>query len=226
MAEYLPKETSYPIYSFTMDYGHFLYLFPLARSLVCWSLLRKFEFEDYAIKFSIRLNREFNGYNSEQVKFFSLSGTHCDDFSPFKRLCFSSLFLTTIETIEFIREHRIVSFSLVHRKAIKHIWLCAVDVKGFADETNKITKQLIFQNHQQTVRDFTCSPLNRIFFFSFSLFIITCFLSSLLFVSLAHFYSESTLHGVSNTNECTASKSERLKRQRWRWRQKLQRQNE
>lgn len=84
----------------------------------------------------------------------------------------------------------------VHRKAIKYIWLyvcvcvcvCCRDVKGFADETNEITKQLIFQNHQQTVRDFTCSPLTRIssFFFSFVI-LIRYFFSSLFFHSVCSF---------------------------------------
>lgn len=156
---------------------------PPDRAFVHFPKIRK----DYAIKFSIQLYRIY----CEQVKFFELSGTaHCDDFSSFKRLCFSSLFsdywLPIVETIEFIRT---ASFSSqkshkVYLIVCVRVCVCCRDVKGFADETNEITKQLIFQNHQQTVRDFTCSPLTRTSSF---VILIRYFFSSLFFHSVCSF---------------------------------------
>lgn len=100
---------------------------PPDRAFVHFPKIRK----DYAIKFSIQLYRIY----CEQVKFFELSGTaHCDDFSSFKRLCFSSLFsdywLPIVETIEFIRT---ASFSSqkshkVYLIVCVRVCVCAVEM--------------------------------------------------------------------------------------------------
>lgn len=185
---------------------YFYPLISLAHCRIKYSNFRYVHVEDYAIKFSIRLYREFNGIYmymyevSRWISWYCVWLEHIAMIFLHSNVCiFRHYFLTT--DYQSRRNNRIYPSSIVQLSSQKshkaylivyvHVYMYAVDAKGFADETNKITKQLIFQNHQQTVRDFTCSPLIRIsFFFSspwcyytlfFSLFSFICFICSFLF---------------------------------------------
>lgn len=58
------------------------------------------------------------------------------------------------------RENIIIS-QKSHKVYLIVLCVCALDVKGFADEMNKTTKQLIFHNHQQRTKWNGISPALR-----------------------------------------------------------------
>lgn len=190
--------------------------FPFTRSLspkfefsVCACL-----FEDYAIKFSIQLYCEFNGY----IIVSRWNSLCCLEhiamiFLHSNVLYFSSLFLTTdyqlpIETIEFIREHRIVQFSSQKSHKAYLIVCCRCERICWWNERNYQTAHF----SKITSKQSEISPARHLlvfYFFFFSLYSIFFFCSLFHLFHLLIFYSEPTLHGVSNTNEYTVSKNER-----------------
>lgn len=110
----LRRDKFHPTYAFTMD-DSFSFLPSPSRSLRAQHVRH---FRGVHVHLTImQLNFQF-GYVwwnwMEQVKFFVLSewiGTHCDDFSSFKRLCFSSLFSDYWLPIETIAVYPWASFS-------------------------------------------------------------------------------------------------------------------